>query len=101
MHQVRNLIVALGMLSAAGSAAPTITVGPNLGTWSIGPIQLALTANGTGAVTWAVTSGSLPPGLALRTDVPSFFPANASAGLIGVAITPNATAYSFTLTAMD
>ncbi len=75
---------------------PSITVGPDFGTWSIGEIQTPLTATGgNGAFVWSVTSGSLPPGLALRTDVPSFFPSGTAAGLIGVATTPGT--YSFTL----
>lgn len=73
-----------------------MTVGPNFGTWPIGEVQAALTANGgNGSYSWSVVSGSLPTGLALRTDVPSFFPAGASAGIIGVATTPGV--YNFTL----
>src|SRR5208337_2863323 len=52
-------------------------------------------SGGNGSYTWAYVSGNLPPGLSLRTDVPSFFPAGATTGLIGVATTPGN--YSFTL----
>ena len=45
----------------------------------------------------SLTSGSLPPGISLRTDFPNFFNSSASAGLIGVATTPGT--YYFTLTA--
>jgi hypothetical protein len=45
--------------------------------------------------TWSVVTGSLPPGISLRTDVPSSFPASASAGLIGIAAI--AGTYDFTL----
>jgi len=96
-----------GNSNFSGSTSPAITqtvnppplaivTGPTLGTFSIGEIQYALSAsNGTGAYTWSLTGGTLPPGLALRTDTPSWFPSNASAGLIGVATTPGT--YSFTL----
>ncbi len=71
--------------------------GPNLGTWIFGTDQIALGANGgNGTYTWSLVSGSLPPGLALRTDVPTFFASNQQAGLIGVATTPGN--YNFTLT---
>jgi hypothetical protein len=78
------------------SPSPTIAFGSNLGTVSYGPIQWALSATGgNGNYAWSVTSGNLPPGISLRTDVPSWFPNNASAGLIGVATTPGT--YNFTL----
>ena len=82
---------------AAGSVSPpNITFGNNLGAWSIGQLQYALTANGgNGTYVWSLAGGALPPGLAMRTDVPSFFPAGTAAGLIGLATTPGN--YSFTL----
>jgi hypothetical protein len=86
---------------AAGAYPPvTFGVGPNFGTWHIGTDWIALNANGgNGTYTWSLIpvqgQTGLPPGLALRTDVPSFFPANAQAGIIGVATTPGT--YTFTL----
>jgi len=88
--------------AAAASAQATLTQnqGPNLGTWTEGFIQLSLAASGgggNGTYVWSLVpgTGSLPPGISLRTDVPSFFSANANAGLIGIATTPGN--YSFTL----
>ena len=48
---------------------------------------------GDGTYEWSVIAGSLPPGLSLRTDKPSFFPPSASAGLIGVADPKGAAMY--------
>jgi len=93
---MRTFVWTLPLFFSTLTRAQTITVGPNLGTWPIGEIQDALTASGgNGTYSWTITSGSLPTGLALRTDVPSFFPAGASAGLIGIATTPGT--YSFTI----
>ena len=65
--------------------------------FTLGTQQIALTANGgTGTYAWSITSGTLPPGLVIRTDVPSFFfSTSQKAGLIGVATTPGT--YGFTL----
>jgi large repetitive protein len=64
----------------------------------VGEINQALTATGgNGRYTWSLAGGSLPPGLSISTDVPSYFPAGASAGLIGVATTVGT--YNFTLQA--
>ena len=77
----------IGLASAQG--LPTITSGPNFGTFTIGEVQTAFTATGgSGNYTWSLVSGTLPTGLAIRSDVPSFFPAGATAGLIGIATTP-------------
>lgn len=90
-----RLIVLFLWVDIACLAQPVITSGPNY-SWSIGEVQQALTASGgNGTYTWSLASGSLPPGLSLRTDVPSSFPAGANAGLIGVATT--AGTYNFTL----
>jgi hypothetical protein len=89
-------IALLLFLLAHASSAQTITVSPNLGTYPIGEIQLPLTAiGGNGTYSWSIASGSLPPGLSLRTDVPASFPANTGAGIIGVATTPGT--YTFTV----
>ena len=74
----------------------SISTGSNFGTMHLGTEQIGLSANnGSGTYTWSLISGTLPPGMALRTDVPSFFGSNQQAGLIGVATTPGN--YSFTL----
>jgi uncharacterized protein (TIGR03437 family) len=79
-------------------AQPRITSGPGYCCWSIGEINQALTATGgNGTYTWSLVSGSLPPGISIRTDVPSYFPSGTSAGLIGVATTVGT--YNFTLQA--
>jgi hypothetical protein len=74
----------------------SITLGSNLGIWTIGEVQDSLNASGgNGTYSWSLVSGSLPPGVSIRTDVPSFFPAGTGAGLIGIATTPGT--YNFTL----
>ena len=50
---------------------------------------------GPGTYVWSVPAGLLPPGLSIRTDLTTAFPANASAGLVGVATTPGV--FNFTL----
>jgi len=89
------LFAALVLARPAG-AQPTITYGPNYCCWRIGEVNQALLASGgNGSYTWSVVGGSPPPGVSIRTDVPSYFPAGATAGLIGVATT--AGTYNFTL----
>ncbi len=81
---------------AVSAQALSTNVGPDLGAFSTGELQFGLVAaGGNGIYTWDVTAGSLPPGLALRTDKPSGFAPNASAGLIGVPTVPGR--YTFTL----
>jgi hypothetical protein len=96
---VRGLLLVLLTACAAPAAwAQTVTPleGPNFGTHSIGEVQRQLRASGgDGTYVWEVVAGSLPPGMSLRTDLPSWFPPDASAGLIGVATTPGT--YPFTL----
>src|SRR6516225_4852311 len=85
----------LGVFALPAWGQVTITT-PSSQTWPLGEDQIELSATGgTGHYTWSLISGTLPPGLSIRTDVPSFFPSNAQAGLIGVATTPGA--YDFTL----
>jgi hypothetical protein len=90
-----------GPASAAGSSAANTSIisfsqGPDLGTFSIGDVEIPLTATGgNGEYKWSIISGSLPPGMALRTDPASWFPASATAGLIGIVTTPGT--YHFTL----
>ena len=89
------LVCTLGAVSNAW-AQPGISQGPNLGTFSIGPVQIPMTATGgNGTYVWQITAGSLPPGLSLRTDPDTWFSTNSSAGVIGVATTPGT--YNFTL----
>ena len=77
------------------ASALTIQTDSNFGTYSIGEVQAQLSASGgSGIYSWSLTAGALPPGLAIRSDGPTWFAAGAS-GLIGVATTPGS--YSFTL----
>lgn len=81
-----------------GPATPFSQIPFNLGTFPIGEIDYALTeVGGNGTETWNLAAGSkpLPPGMAVRPDVPPWFPPNAAAGIIGVATT--AGTYPFTL----
>src|SRR5580693_1126989 len=82
-------------LAGVVSAQPVITSAPNYCCFSIGLIQEPLTATGgNGTYTWSLVSGALPPGVAIRTDVPLLF---SSVGLSGVTTTPGT--YNFTLQA--
>jgi hypothetical protein len=64
----------------------------NLGNWHMGTLWAQLD---NGAFTWAADpSSTLPPGLSLRTDVPSFFPAGVLAGVIGVPTDPGTYIFS-------
>jgi hypothetical protein len=79
---------------------PTFSQGPSLEKYSIGDVEIPLTATGgSGSYTWSVVAGTPPPGISLRTDPPVWFPASASAGLIGIATTPGT--YTFTLAVMS
>ena len=96
---LRSWFVAIAVLWGLPStvvAQPVITSGPNYCCWSTGIIYQALTATGGNSTyTWSLVGGALPPGISIRTDVPSYFPAGTSAGLIGVATTVGT--YNFTL----
>ena len=90
------LIVSASVGVRVGAVGIVFSQGPNLGTYSVGWQEIPLIATGaTGPYTWSVVSGSLPPGLSLRTDGPSWFPPTANAGIIGIATTPGT--YNFTL----
>ena len=80
---------------AAGTTpAPSIEGG--MGTVPIGAVQSGLTpSGGNGTYSWSVAYGSLPPGLAVRTDPAPWFSPSTTAGVIGVATTPGN--YPFTL----
>ena len=85
----------------AGQAPPmSIDMGSDLGASSVGPIQYGLSASsGVPPYTWSVTSGSLPAGVALRTDLPEGFTPSGQAALMGVLTTPGAS--TFTLRVQD
>jgi hypothetical protein len=82
--------VALAVILAAATAASaqplTMNVGGSLST-GLGEFQYGLVATGgTGSYTWEIASGTLPPGLALRSDnLPTWFPGGSTAGIIGIA----------------
>src|ERR1035437_5938968 len=109
-ESIPSLVLGICLAAACAPALPaqpTIAFGPNLGTSSVGPYTSPLAASGgTPPYTWPVTSGSLPAGLYIRSDMPNPLPgwwsANASAGIVGVAtlaqFNPGA---SFTLTVTD
>src|SRR5687768_12084318 len=95
----RFVAVLCALLATSGVAhaqAVFQSQGPNFGTFSIGQLETSLSATGGDGTNyaWSVILGSLPPGVSIRTDKPSFFPPGASAGLIGVATTPGT--YNFT-----
>src|SRR5690349_17367716 len=93
---VLALFFLLFTAQTARAQALTTNVGSDLGAFSTGELQFALIATGgNGTYAWDITAGALPPGVALRTDKPSWFPANASAGLVGVPTVPGR--YNFTL----
>ena len=94
--------LALGVAAPAAAQSLELTVGPDFGKFSLGHLDIQLTAtggSGPGPYTWHVIAGELPPGLTIRPDGPSWFPASATAGIIGVATTPGT--YSFTLRVSD
>jgi hypothetical protein len=102
VHAVRVSVVALALLVPAIAAAQPLTgnVGSNLGTYSVGEVNFGLMASGGtgGPYTWTLQSGALPPGVSIRTDVPSWM-GGFQAALWGIATTPGT--YPFTLRASD
>ncbi|HUB79804.1 MAG TPA: putative Ig domain-containing protein [Bryobacteraceae bacterium] len=84
-------------IQLTGSPSGLSVVSPsNLGTYSLGEVQLGLQASGgNGSYSWTLESGSLPPGLTIRGDLPFYAVPFAPVGLIGVATT--AGTYNFTL----
>src|SRR3954470_13262576 len=96
---LRGFLALFCVLAAAQPAlaqALTTNVSSDLGAFSTGELQYQLIATGgNGTYSWDVTAGALPPGVALRTDKPSWFAPSASAGLIGVPTVPGR--YNFTL----
>lgn len=94
------LLIALLWSAPGWAQGVTINMAPNLGTFQTGELQFPLTASGgNGSYSWSLTAGSLPPGLALRTDVPYYFdPSSQQAGLIGVATAAGNYTFSLTVT---
>jgi hypothetical protein len=83
------LLFVLSVTPTAWAQPLTQSQGPNFGTYPRGDIEIFLFAsggNGAGTYTWSVTSGSLPTGIALRSDLP--VATTAGAALMGVATTP-------------
>lgn len=66
---------------------------------AVGAVEIPLAAaGGSGSgYTWSLAGGSLPPGLAIRTDVPQGW--QVPAAIVGVATTPGS--YAFTLEVKD
>ena len=83
-------------LAPGNPSSLSVTTSSDLGTFSIGEVQVGLNAaGGSGSYSWALASGSLPPGISLRGDLPGYLTPSAPEGLIGVATTPGT--YSFEL----
>lgn len=83
-------------LSATTAWAQAPAFNCNFGTQSIGRVEMQLNATGgNGTYTWTLASGTLPPGMAIRSDGAEWFPANVW-GLSGIATTPGT--YNFSLT---
>ncbi len=80
----------------AGSAPPIILNASTTFSRTIGPTEIEIDGSGgNGTYVVTVDSGTLPPGMSLRQDFPSYFTSFAVTNLSGVALTPGA--YNFTL----
>src|SRR5688572_26883094 len=67
-----SLLLLLLSVSKAFAQAPVPAHGlnPNFGTYSIGEVAIQLVATGgTGAYSWQIVGGALPPGVSLRSDM--------------------------------
>src|SRR5690349_11596842 len=95
---IAALAMMLGWMPSIASAQGVFFLqGPNLGTYTIGYVDIYLSASGGDGVhySWEVIAGQLPPGVSLRSDPSSFRPSTTAAELIGVATT--AGTYNFRL----
>jgi large repetitive protein len=95
-----HVFFSINVYPAAAVPPPSMNFGNNFGTWSIGEVQFALNVSGgNGTYSWSIENGSLPTGLAIRTDPPqpSFFN-GATAGISGVATTPGNYAFTIAVT---
>ncbi|HUP04955.1 MAG TPA: putative Ig domain-containing protein, partial [Bryobacteraceae bacterium] len=98
-NTLRSVTTSIGTATLVSGQPLSNATNPN-GTFSMGTWEFPLSASGgSGTYTWTLTSGSLPPGIALRADVPFFFQSNQQAGLLGVATTTGT--YNFTLQLSD
>ena len=104
-----SLMALIGLTASPSRADLSISSGPSLGAFPIGPVQIPLVAvGGTPPYTWTVgpvgasgatgATGGLPGNMFVRTDVPSFFPGNASAGIIGVPSANGTSTFSLQVT---
>ena len=102
VRALRISVIALALLVPITAAAQPLTgnVGSNLGIYSVGEVNFGLMASGgTGSpYTWTLQSGALPPGVSIRTDLPSWM-GGFQAALWGIATAPGT--YLFTLRASD
>jgi Putative Ig domain/Putative binding domain, N-terminal/Viral BACON domain len=98
---LRACLLAIGfvLLASHASAQGPLTINYcTFGTYSIGPIEAELVANGGVApYTWEVTSGALPAGLHIRRDGAPWFTFGNS-GIIGVATTPGVSNFALRVT---
>lgn len=92
-------VVSLALLCTGGVVGQPLTILNGDQSVGVGVVEFPLQATGGSGTgyTWSLAAGSLPPGLAIRTDVPSGW--SAAAGIIGVATRPGL--YSFSLQVRD
>ncbi|MBZ5586593.1 MAG: Ig domain-containing protein, partial [Acidobacteriia bacterium] len=82
----RTVTMSLSVYPAGGAPALSPSQNSNRGTCSLGRLQLQLmAAGGRAPYLWSLVSGTLPPGVALRHDNPSWAAADSPYGLEGVA----------------
>ena len=83
----------------AAGTMPAPQINSGMGTVSTGMLQYELDASGgNGTYVWNLVSGTLPPGMKIRSDPAPWFSANASSGIIGVATTPGNYPFALSVT---